>query len=193
MASGTYVHSCIPASLQDPMLRMTAANAITGNLPTIFIGVVDNDIYPESEWNKKRDQILHLFGIDNNPTCVLEIKVKDEQKSVQDGAYYGAQLDPQVKHAIDGINLWGLTPPLAINVVTLGAHTIPELQEALESLVRGWNTVSPDQKAIQFITVSGSGKNLQFCKNLCLKKLCGSVQVYHTNNYNAYGFFKLDN
>src|SRR5271163_2915293 len=100
------------------MLRMTAAHAITGNLPTIFIGVVDNDVYFDSEWGKERDQILHLFGI-NNKTCVLEIKIKYE-KPEQDAADYRAQIDPQVKRAIDEINRWGVTPPPAINVVTLG-------------------------------------------------------------------------
>jgi len=163
---------------------MTAETAITGNLPTIFVGIVDED-YTEGMWKQHVERISHLFHIDD-PDCKGEIMVKDRGPNAIDGQ----QLGLQMTNAIDVINSLGVN---AIRLVGLGIHGAPALHQALESLVRGWNAVAWNNKTVQFVALGDSetGSYLNFCKALCLQQLCGSVQFYNTMDYNDYGFLDL--
>lgn len=174
----------IPVSLRDPVLRMSAEDAIIENIPTVFVGVVDKD-YSDNMWKKHVDRMSHLFRIDANYVC--EIKVKNLGNSQIDAVQLGLDMTA----AIDVMNSRVFQ---AIRIVGLGIHSAIAVHDALESLVRGWNLL-PENKIVQFVALGDSKESdyLILCKALCLKKICGCVQFYTTMDYNNFGFLDLSN
>jgi len=174
----------IPVSLRDPVLKMSADSAIIGNIPTIFVGVVDEQ-YTDAMWTKHAERLSHLFGIDD-PTCIAEIKVKNRGPRTIDGEQLGRDMTA-------AINVMNSLEASAIRIVGMGIHSALGVHDALESLVRGWN-LPWEQKMVQFVALGDSreGDYLNFCKALCLKKLCGSIQFYKTMDYNNFGFLDLN-
>jgi len=145
---------------------------------------VDEQYTPDM-WKKHVERISRLFRIDD-PTCIAEIMAKAQGQNRIDGE----QLGRQMTSAIDVINTLGVG---TIRLVGLGVHGAVALHQALESLIRGWDTVPWSQKAVQFVALGDSEDSvyLNFCKALCLKQLCGSVQFYKTMDYNDYGFLEF--
>jgi len=174
----------IPFSLRDPVLKMTSESAISGNLPTIFVGIVDEQ-YNEGTWKKHVARISQLFRIDNS-SYIGEIMAKARGQNRIDGE----ELARQMTSAIDVINTFGVD---TIRLVGLGVHGAIALHQSLESLIRGWDTVPWSQKTVQFVALDDSQDSayLNFCKAPCLKQLCGSVQFYKTMDYNDYGFLEM--
>jgi hypothetical protein len=175
----------IPVSLRDPVLTMMTDTAFVGNIPTIFVGIVDQD-YTESMWTNHSGRISHLFGIDQ-PQFVREIKVRNRGENQIDAK----QLELDVNAAIELLNI-NVVP--TIRIVGLGIHGASAVYEELESLVRGWN-LSWEEKKVQFVALGDSQESvyLNFCKAVCLKKICRTIQFYSTMDYNRFGFLELEN
>jgi hypothetical protein len=182
MAANDDAH--IPASLRDPVLVLTSEPAYTGELPTVFVGIVDGD-YTEEIWNCHADRLASLFNI-TNPNVILQIKIRNRGNNTIDGV----QLGRDMTAAIEKING---NPVDAIRIVGMGLHSAIAVHQALESLVRGWN-VPCDQKKVQFVALGDSAQSdyLNLCKSFCLKKLCSTLQFYTTMDYNDFGFLDLD-
>ena len=122
----------IPFSLQGPVLKMTSESAISGNLPTIFVGIVDEQ-YTEGTWKKHVARISQLFRIDNS-SYIGEIMAKARGQNRIDGE----ELARQMTNAIDVINTFGVD---TIRLAGLGVHGAIALHQSIESLIRGWDTV----------------------------------------------------
>jgi len=185
--SDTDDNAHIPVSLRDPILKMSAESAITGNIPTIFVGVVDEQ-YTDGMWQRHLTRLSSLFHI-NDSKCVGEIKVKNRGQNQNE--IDGEQLGRDMSAAIEVINI---NVVQAIRIVGMGIHSAIGVHDALESLVRGWN-LPWDQKIVQFVALGDSRESdyLNFCKALCLKQICGTIQFYHTMDYNNFGFLDLSN
>lgn len=175
----------IPTDLHDSVLEMRPAKAQTGNCPTFFIGIVDQD-YTDEVWNSHKARISSLFDI--SPDCCCDIraggvagtKALDIQK-----------LQQKIKGAIDKINneTDGITSK--IRIVGLGQGSSQGLTDAIEALIRGWKRL-PNEKSVQFIAMGESEKfhYLNFCRNLCMKELCGALQYYNTMDYSPFGYLR---
>jgi len=176
----------IPMSLRDPVLEMTSAHAYTGCLPTVFVGIVDND-YPEEMWNAHATRIAKLFNVSQD-TGLQEIKIRSISKNLIDGEQLGREIDS----AINFINSQSIKDG-KIRIVGMGIHSAIAVHEALASLVRGWDLPWAD-KRVQFVALGDSSESdyLNLCKRMCLKKLCGGIQFYMTMDYNNVGFLDLD-
>jgi len=175
----------IPVSLRDPVLTMHSESAFVGNIPTIFVGVVDEE-YTETMWRNHADRLARLFGI-AHAIFIGEIKVRCRRQDQIDGE----QLGRDMSVAIDAINSNVVGK---IRIVGLGKSSAIGVHAALESLIRGWN-LPWDQKQVQFVALGDSKENhyLNFCKSVCLKQVCHTVQFYSTMDYNDFGFLDLDN
>jgi len=170
---------CIPSMLRAPALEMTAGAAVTGNMPTFFVGLVD-ETYTDETWIHHRQQIQKLFNISD--AVIAEIKI------IQYGKFHNTeQFAKDVDQAVKIMN--SLMPATTIRIVGLGNGTRTFVTDALAAFVKDWN-VSPDQKHIQFITVGDSSDChfLEFCKDLCLKQSCKTVQFYNIYDYNVLGY-----
>jgi len=170
----------IPVALNDPGLRMTFRDVHTGNQPTIFVGVT-NEHYSEAKWDEDVNRIIKLFEIsDLNRVGYIQLTLSER------GDIDGTKLLHIVTDAIAVINK---TTDKKIRIVGLGLGGARNVYQALEALIKGWK-VSVDQKEIQFVAV-GEYDNyayLNFCKQLCLKKLCSVVELYNTKDYNNFGY-----
>ena len=170
MASPMGVH--IPAQLTDPVIVMNFGNPSTGNISTIFFGMVDA-LYTDEVWGRDRSRIAHLFGI-TDQDCSVDIKVHDED-----------QLVPVVRTAIDKLNQ--LPQFTVLRIVAIGANK-PTFADAMKTLIHGWAIPSAN-KQIQFVAVGESPDffYLNFCRDLCLRKICQSLEYYNTMDYNQFG------
>jgi hypothetical protein len=171
----------IPVALNDPGLTMCFRDVHTGNLPTIFVGCMDEP-YPEARWIEDVDRIIKLFDI-TDLTRIGYIKITPERN--------GAKIDEAklLRAVTEAIAVINKTTDKKIRIVGLGVRGAKRVYEALEHLVRGWK-VPVDQKEIQFVAVGeyDNYASLKFCKVLCLKKLCAAVEVYNTKDYNDFGY-----
>jgi len=176
----------IPVSLRDPVLEMTSAVAYTGYLPTVFIGVVDND-YTEEMWNAHAIRLAKLFNV-SQETGLQEIKLRSIGTNQIDGEQLGREIDS----AINFINMQNMKGD-KIRIVGMGIHSAIAVHEALESLVRGWDLPWEDKK-LQFVALGDSSGSdyLNLCKRMSLKKICKIIQFYSTMDYNNVGFLDLD-
>jgi len=174
----------IPVSLRDPVLEMSAQVAYTGDLLTVFIGIVNN-VYTEQMWSSHAQSLAALFGIAQPFIIEIKVRAKKGEMMVDD-----VQLGVDVTAAIEAINS---TQVDKIRIVGMGISSAPAMNMALESLVRGWK-IPWDQKKVQFVALGESAERsyLHFCKMLCLKKLCVGIQFYMTMDYNLFGFLDVD-
>ena len=168
----------IPLSLRGPVLKLSSEPAHVGDLPSVFIGIVDDD-YTEEMWNRHLGQISSLFNISN----ALQIKVRNRGNMVD-----GKQLGQEMTRVIDEVNgTHGM-----IRIVGMGMHSALAVYQAVESLVRGWD-LPWEEKTVQFVALGDSAKRdyLNLCKQMCLNSLCASIQFYTTMDYNDFGFLDL--
>ena len=180
----------IPFSLRDPVLLMSSDEAYTGNVPTIFVGVVDED-YTEEMWNNHATRIMQLFKFDIKHSHFIKVKGERSKSSINSD-----QMGEDVSEAIEKINSLEQTHNYTFNVmriVGMGIHSAIGVHIALEALVKGWN-LQWNEKAVQFVALGDSvqGSYLNFCKSLCLKKICAEVQFYKTMDYDQFGYFLDD-
>ena len=179
----------IPVLLQDSLL-MSSTQVIIGNIPTIFIGVVDKD-YTEATWKSHVDRIEHLFQIEAK-YCLHHIQVKGAEIN----RINEEQMGRDVSIAIEKINSLkqehNYTFEL-IRIVGMRIHSAIEVHTAMEAIVKGWN-LEWDKKTIQFVALGDSiqGSYLNFCKSLCLNKICAKVQFYKTADYDQFGSVRMD-
>ena len=80
-----------------------------------------------------------------------------------------------------------------LRIVGMGIHSAIGVHVALEALIKGWK-LQWDKKMVQFIALGDSkqGTYMNFCKSLCLKKICAKVQFYKTMDYDMFGYFTDD-
>jgi hypothetical protein len=92
--------------------------------------------------------------------------------------------------AISGINSVNITQ---LRIVGLGAGSSGAISDAIESLIRSWN-VEWENKSVQFVALGESldFHYLNFCKSLCMKKLCGVLQYYNTMDYSPFGYLRSE-
>jgi len=175
----------IPVSLRDPVLTMYSESAFAGNIPTIFVGVVDEE-YTDAMWRNHADRLSRLFHI-NDPNFVRQNKVGNRGQNEIDGE----QLGRDMSAAIDVINGNVFD---RIRIVGLGKSSAIGVHQSLESLIRGWN-LPWDQKKVQFVALGDSKEShsLNLCKDVCLKQVCHTIQFYNTMDYNDFGFLDLSN
>ena len=176
----------IPATLRDPVIELTPAEAYSGNLPTIFVGVVDED-YSRDMWMRQADRFSRLFNFDMD-NWGRHIMVNGDGCETIDAE----QMGHDMSEAIDLINNFQQQCAFAmIRIVRMGIHSTIGLNKATEALVKGWN-LEWGKKVIQFIALgdSESSHYLNFCKALCLQKICAKVQFYKTMDYDQFGYFQ---
>ena len=174
---------CIPTALQAPVLTMSAVSpaTVTADLPTIFIGMIDDD-YTEDTWHNDMQQIGRIFRISGEKN-IAQIKIKKA------GAFVNTQeFGNEVIAAGSQINQ---LKPTAIRIVGLGFATSSFVADALATLIRSWQ-ISPNEKHVQFITLGDSEDchNLNFCKDLCLKQECKTLQYFSVSDYDIFGNLK---
>jgi hypothetical protein len=170
---------CIPTMLKAPMLTMSASNPITQDIPTIFVGLVDNS-YTDDNWNHDKQQIGRLFQITG---LLMEIKV------TMAGEFYNIpEFGNQMSVATGQINQLQIQ---AIRIVALGFATRSFVTEALAELVRSWQ-ISAVNKELQFITLGDSEDChcLNFCKDLCLEGRCKLLHYFNVSDYDIFGNLK---
>jgi hypothetical protein len=174
----------IPTALRDPLLVMSFAEPTIGNIPTIFVGIV-HDEYTNEMWDRHKTRIAKLFGI-SDQNCVGDIKVQSLDGNVVDSDRLGQDMSS----AIDAVNA---SQTRHLRIVGLGVGSSLAVTEALESLICGWS-VPTLEKEVQFIALGESAgcHYLNFCRGLCLKKMCKCIHYYNTMDYNAFGFLRLD-
>ena len=180
----------IPFSLRDVLLVMSSNEAYTGNIPTIFVGVVDED-YSDTMWMKHAKRIAHLFRFEIDP-CSYHVKVTGDEGNCINAEKMGQD----VLEAIDMINNFKQEhnyPYKLIRIVGMGIHSAPGVHIAMETLVKGWN-LEWDKKAVQFVALGDSiqGTYFNICKSLCLKKICVQVQFYKTMDYDQFGYYRSE-
>jgi len=174
----------IPSILRDPALLIQSVPPTTGNCPTIFVGIVDGTSYTHEMWDMHKNLLAALFDI-TDPNCIGEIKIGSIFRNSVDGA----NLHQQFKNATDVINQKMITH---LRIVGLGIGSSPSVTDALESLIREWK-IDSTTKEVQFIALGESPDfhYLNFCKSLCMKKICKLIQYYNTMDYNEYGQLDL--
>lgn len=175
-------HSCIPTALADPLLEMKTAHAIVGDIPTIFLGMVDEK-YTVEEWNDHKDQIVQLFSITDHK-CIGEIKVQTHKTGSLNAQLFGQEMS----RIITEVNN---QKPTALRIVSLGPRWSPVLSDALLTFIRAWQ-IPPNQKTLQLITLGESADSyfLSFCKDICLKRTCAILQFYNAHDYDVFGTIK---
>jgi len=174
----------IPTTLRDPLLVMSFADTSTGNIPTIFVGIVDN-MYTNEMWTRHKSRIVHLFNI-TDQNCIGDVQVHSLAGNLVDGERLGQDMSA----AIDEVNR---TQTRVLRIVGLGIGSSLAVTEALESLICGW-AIPFSEKEVQFVALGESPgcHYLNFCKSLCLKRTCKCIHYYNTMDYNAFGFLRLD-
>ena len=135
-------------------------------------------------WTRHMNKIIHLFKIGEGYFGC--IKIPPQGENLIDGSI----LEQQMTTAIDAINEINVQE---IRIVGMGVSGALGVFQALESLVRGWN-LSWEHKKVQFVALGDSKDRvyLNFCKRLCLKKICATVHFYLTMDYNNFGYLDLD-
>jgi len=174
----------IPTTLRDPLLVMSFADTTTGNISTIFVGIVDNS-YTTQMWDRHKLRIANLFNI-TDQNCIGDVQVHSLNGNTVDAQRLGQDMST----AIDAVNRSQIK---VLRIVGLGVGSSLAVTEALESLICGWGIPS-SEKEVQFVAL-GESKGchyLNFCKSLCLKKTCKCIHYYNTMDYNAFGFLRLD-
>jgi hypothetical protein len=80
-----------------------------------------------------------------------------------------------------------------VRIVRMGLGSSIAVFESMENLLQGWKQ-DIQNKNVQFVTVGESSDldNFDYCKWLCLKRLCNSLEFYSTMDYNSMGFFDYD-
>ena len=174
----------IPLVLIDPAIEITPAPIFSGEMPTIFVGIVDK-AYTDAMWNNHALRIAKLFKFDSNQ-CIHFQAFPGRQENQIDSAL----LETRVVESIELINK---VKPVQLRIVGLGIHGSFAVVQALESIIRAWDAPF-DNKKVQFIALGDSlyGDYFKFCKNVCLKRLCCGVQFYSTMDYNEHGCLDLD-
>jgi len=171
---------CIPTVIQAPVLTMsTVSHAIvTVDIPTIFVGLVDDE-YTEDTWHNDTQQIGRIFQISGEQT-IAQIKIKKA------GAFINTQeFGSEVSSAGSRMNQ---LKPTAIRIVGLGFATSSFVADALSALIDSWQIPS-NEKHVQFITLGDSPDchNLNFCKDLCLRGSCKTLQYFNVSDYDIFG------
>ena len=176
----------IPVNLLDPLLVISWEDAYSGILPTIFVGIVD-DNYTDVMFEEHANRLKKLFTVD--PVATASIKISGIQRAgnnvVDDSA-----LAEAVKAAMHVLNH---LETKVIRIVGLGRGSAVVVGHSLEYLIRAWD-IEPSQKQIQFVALGESEDfhYLNFCKALCLKKICKTIQFYCTRYYNIFGCLEED-
>jgi len=173
-----HAQTCIPIRLQAPTLALSAVKPVTGDFPTIFVGMVDNK-YTDDLWDNDMEQIGRLFQMTAN-CYIKQIKITRTGRLINVPEFGNA-----ITEAFVDINS---IKPIAIRIVGLGSRTTPFVTEALAQLIRGWD-IPANQKEVQFITLGDSEDyhNLNFCKDLCLKEQCKTLHYFNTYDYGILG------
>ena len=190
MLSARYDQAHIPFSLRDALLVMSSNKGYTGNIPTIFVGVVDDD-YTEAMWSKHATRIAQLFRLEIE-SFSYHVKVKgDEGNSIN-----AEQMGQDILQAIEKINSIKQEHNYSldlIRIVGMGIHSALGVHIAIETLVKGWN-LQWDKKAVQFVALGDSiqGTYFNICKSFCLKKICAQVQFFKTMDYDQFGYYRSD-
>jgi len=170
--------TCIPIMLRAPTLVLSVVQPFTGDCPTIFVGMVDNE-YTDNLWDNDRDQLERLFQMTAN--CYIK-----QIKITKTGSLYNVpEFGSAITEAFVDINT---LQPITIRIVGLGSQTNSFVTQTLAELIRGWN-IPPNQKEVQFITLGDSEDchNLNFCKDLCLKEQCKTLQYFNVYDYGILG------
>src|SRR5580698_9621031 len=64
----------IPSKLFHPALTMTSSVPVVGNVPTIFVGIVDGTKYTDEMWHQHKALLADLFQI-TDYSCTCEMKI----------------------------------------------------------------------------------------------------------------------
>ena len=185
----------IPASVKDPVMQMSCVDPVVGDVPTIFVGIVDKN-YTDNMWKCISHRLAKLFGISDHNLC-CHIKVGSLNPELNLDIIDAERLQEQTTKAVTMINQKSLNQKSKenmIRIVLLGSTSSPAITDALEALIRGWEVPS-DEKNMQFIAL-GESENyhyLNFCKSLCMKMVYKSLQYYNTMDYNSFGYLRHQN
>jgi len=177
---------CIPTMLQAPVLSMTSVNpaTVTGEIPTIFVGMVDG-MYSEETWNMDMEQIRRIFQIYSSTSGerIVQIKILKTGNLLNTQEFGNSML--QATSRINQLNA------KAIRIVGLGYATTSFVSDALATLIKSWD-IPAVEKQVQFITLGDSPDchHLNFCKELCLKQQCKTLQYYSVSDYDIFGNLK---
>jgi len=186
----------IPMKIRDKAIVFRCSHVWTGSsvisnveqtMPTIFIGIID-ETYPESLWNDHLDRFKKLFTICDN--TFMELKLCPSRKD--GGRVDHFKLSADVAKALDMLNQ--TSNLCGLRFVRLGTSSSPAMEEASESLIRGWD-VSFDKKCVQFVSLGDSDDSqwLKFTYSLCIRQVCFELQFFNTNDYNIHGFLEFNN
>ena len=104
----------IPVSLRDPVLELSSALPYIGDLPTVFVGIVD-EAYTEEMWKRHAERISSLFQI-TDPNMVCEIKIR----SLGDNTIDGSQLGKDMTAAINAL---AKTPVEMVRIVGIASFS----------------------------------------------------------------------
>ena len=173
----------IPTALHDPLTLISWENPWSGNIPTIMIGII-LEHFLEEDWESQRRRFSTLFNI-TDPSFIMEIKTRNV--GFGSNLLDGTQLKEETTVALHILNCLETTQ---LRIIHLGMASGPGLNESVESIIRGWN-IPAANKQIQLIT-AGEAAGLfyfNFCKSLCLRRLCESVQYYNTMDFTNFGYF----
>jgi len=122
----------IPSALRSPALMMQASAAIPGNIPTIFVGIVDGSNYTNDMWEHHKNLLALLFDITEMAQWVREIKVQSLSALVVDGS----SLQQQFKEAVDMINRSHIQ---YLRIVGLGKGSSESVTNALKFMIQEWS------------------------------------------------------
>ena len=113
----------IPVNLLDPLLAMSWEDADSGTLPTIFVGIVD-DNYTDVMFEEHANRLKKLFTV--NPTTTASVKIIGIQRAgknvVDDSALVEAvKTAKQVLNHLETkvIHIVGLGRGSAVKLVSL--------------------------------------------------------------------------
>ena len=152
---------------------------------TIFIGIV-NEHYLDEDWEKHKQRFMALFRI-TDTSFIMEIKISSIE--------FGSHILNSTKLAEDTTTVMQIINCLETNQLRflhMGAGHGYAVDDSIESLIRGWDKPEKE-KHIQYIN-HGESKNfhsLNFCKRLCMKQLCGTLQFYNTDDFTNFGYYDL--
>jgi len=174
----------IPVTLQGPLLVMSYDEPCIGKIATIFVGIV-NESYTDAMWDAHKKRLTDLFDI-TDPSCMKEIKVESRGER-QDQINSGKLLE-QWNATLKLINQW---KPKILRIIGLGVGSAEVVVQALESLIQRWD-IAREDKHVQFISLGESRHfyYLNFCRSLCMKQICKTLQYYNTMDYNPFGYLR---
>ena len=176
--------STIPMSLRDPVVILSTKELDSNNrsIPTVLFGIITAS-YPETTWNSEKEQIKQLFSIDNE-MCV-EVKARPQEASAN--KVNSDILETNTIAAIKKLNSLNVE---IVRIVLLGDSWSKPVDEAVENLLKGWDQ-DLCKKNVQLLVTIANNSKLEYCKRLCLMKVCGTVQYCHTTDYNKLGNITL--